>query len=132
MNYTINYDDPRTITNWITQYDLVCTEPYKISLLGSLMFSGLLIGSIFVSRLGDIYGRKHVLASVNFLSSVCLLGMLLVNEVYMLFTFIFTFGVTAAPRYSLAYVYASEIVSSSNESTYCMLAMIIDSLSMII
>lgn len=110
----------------------MCTDSYRISLLGSLLFSGLLFGSIFISRLGDVYGRKIVLASVDFVSSICLLGILLLNDLYMLFGLIFVFGLTAAPRYSLAYVYTSEVVSSQHESTYCMLAMIIDSLSMIV
>jgi MFS family permease len=96
------------------------------------MFAGLMVGSILVSRLGDVYGRKPILAAVVFVSSVALLGILLVEELYVLFALIFVFGVTAAPRYSMAYVYASEIVSSDHESTYCMLSMIIDSFAMIV
>lgn len=39
---------------------------------------------------------------------------------------------SAAPRYAIAYVYASELVSVEHEPFYGMLSMLVDSFSMII
>ena len=96
------------------------------------MFSGLFVGSICISRLGDIVGRKKVLAVCVLVSSIALIIINLTTNLNVLLSFIFIFGLTAAPRYSLSYVYALEIVSTDHESFYAMLSMIIDSLAMII
>jgi len=42
----------------MTSLDLICEEPYKIGAIGSVIFIGFTIGSIFFVGLTDILGRK--------------------------------------------------------------------------
>jgi MFS family permease len=110
----------------------VCASSNQIGMIGSLMFTGLLFGSLFISRLGDIYGRKWILVGTVLVSTLSLLIINLTSSLYTLYGFIFIFGMSAAPRYSISYVYALELVSSEYETFYGMLCMTVDSISMIL
>lgn len=96
------------------------------------MLAGLFIGSLFLVRLGDIYGRKKVLAISTLFSSVALAGLLIVNNMTLLYVFIFLFGLSGAPRYAIGYVYALELTTTNHEALYNMIAMVFDSFSLII
>lgn len=130
--FQIDYQHPDTIINWITRLDIVCASPYEISLLGTTLFAGLFIGSVFVSRLGDIIGRKIVLTATVLISSLTLISIILTTNLFLLYVSIFVFGVTASPRYSIAYIYFSEIVSSQYVYLYSMISMLVDAISMVV
>lgn len=112
MPFETNYSHPDTINNWITEYDLVCASPSQIGLFGTVMLTGLFLGSVFVSRLGDIIGRKPVLVASVLIGSLCLICMIVTTNLIVLHTSIFVFGVAASPRYSISYIYFSEIVTT--------------------
>lgn len=80
-------------------------------MFGAAMLTGLLFGSIFIVRLGDIYGRKKVLIPSMLVSMLSLLLITYVNNKVSLMVFIFVFGIVAAPRYAMAYVYANELTT---------------------
>ena len=69
LNTIINYDDPKSLYNWVETLDLKCIintlkfigeSTEVIGMLGSAFFIGWVISNIFVPRLGDIYGRKFI------------------------------------------------------------------------
>jgi MFS family permease len=101
-------------------------------MLGASLLAGLFIGSIFVVRLGDIYGRKKVLIPSILVSLVSLLLITYVNNLTSLVIFTFIFGIVAAPRYALAFVYANELTTQKHEALYSMLSMIVDSSTIIV
>lgn len=77
-----------------------------VGLFGSLTFAGLLVGSILITRLSDVFGRKPVLVTIVISSSVFLLGIIVVPNVYGLYIFLFLFGCTVASRFAIVYIYA--------------------------
>lgn len=40
--------------------DLLCLEPFKIGLIGSMYFIGVVLSSVIAPPLADAYGRKYV------------------------------------------------------------------------
>jgi hypothetical protein len=58
--YQIDYSDPQTIINFVTILDMVCEPDYsfKVSLFGSIMLCGFMVGSIFLTPWADVIGRK--------------------------------------------------------------------------
>ena len=57
ISWTINYDDQRSLHNWVEKLDLVCRPQWQIGLLGSSIFLGCVI-TFFVPMLSDNFGRK--------------------------------------------------------------------------
>jgi MFS family permease len=47
-----------SLSNWVQRMNLFCEPPYRIGLMGSMFFAGNTCVGFFVSRAGDIYGRK--------------------------------------------------------------------------
>lgn len=91
------------------------------------MLTGLLFGSIFLVRLGDIFGRKKILVVIVTISSFVLMGIIFAQNLLALYIFIFLFGMTAAPRGALSFVYALELTTKKHEAFYSMLTMVCDS-----
>ena len=56
-----------TMNNWVKQMNLYCTDGLKMGLLGSSFITGCFVGSFFLSRLADIYGRRPI-----FIVGLCL------------------------------------------------------------
>lgn len=103
--YEVDYGDKDTIRNWVTKYDMVCDSDKGIGVLGSLMFAGLFVGSILLTRLSDIFGRKVVLVSLVFSSSLIIVGLIFAPNLMSLYILIFAFGCTVAARYAIVYMY---------------------------
>eukprot|EP00347_Sterkiella_histriomuscorum_P006682 403351837 len=100
-------------------------------MLGSSLLIGQFLGSIFLMRLGDIFGRKYVVIISTLLGSVFMIGIIYSPNLNALYAFILLFGITLAPR-NLSYVYCLELTTHQNQSTYSMICMLFDSLGMII
>lgn len=49
-----------TLDNWIRKFNLDCASESVIGSFGMLFFFGFSIGSLFVARLSDKYGRKKI------------------------------------------------------------------------
>jgi len=121
-----------TIINFVTKQNLFC-DPLKISLFGTAMLLGFLLGSIFLTSLSDIFGRKRVLAANVFVSTLLIPFMLLYSAEYTP-TLVFTllFGMTGACRYSVAYVYAVELAPTAQQGTHGVFCMLFDSASTVV
>jgi len=61
--------DDETIDNWTTQekFDTLCEPKYKIGLLNSIFFAGVVSSVLVIPILADKYGRKPVV-----ITAVCL------------------------------------------------------------
>ena len=56
--YPVDETATRSLDNWVGQLNLQCAEPYQIGLIGSMYFVGVTALGLFVSRAGDVWGRK--------------------------------------------------------------------------
>ena len=50
-----------SFNNWITEYDLLCSNPQNVIGFYLLMFTGIAIGGLFIAPVVDIWGKKFVL-----------------------------------------------------------------------
>lgn len=97
--------------------DLVCSakgnNAYFIGLFGSSMMLGLMIGSIVITSLSDIFGRKKVLQLSLAISNIALV-LIIFGQYSYTFTILstFVFGMVAASRYSVSYMYSVELSTS--------------------
>ena len=108
--YVINFKSQRSIHNWVEQYNLECASNWDISLIGSSFFVGCFFGSLFLSRLADIYGRKPLFILGLLLYLIVVIGVLISTNYYVLLVFMGLGGVSEVARYYVAYVYAIEIL----------------------
>lgn len=67
--YRIDREANDTITNFVTQIEpyMFCEDNYsfKSSMFGTSMMFSFLLGSIFITPLGDVYGRKTMNLAVT-------------------------------------------------------------------
>jgi len=58
ISWSIDQSSDITLHNWMTSYDMICTDPYVIGLFGSMFFTGMALCSPILPSLSDKYGRK--------------------------------------------------------------------------
>ena len=49
-----------SIDNWVNQYGLTCSSRQTIGSIGTVYFLGMILGSLVVPKLSDVYGRKPI------------------------------------------------------------------------
>ena len=67
---TPDYSVESSLRNWVEDFDLACRSETEIGMLGSSLFVGIIISSLTMPRIADLYGRKWVilcLSSLQFL-----------------------------------------------------------------
>ena len=70
IEYKVDYSKPESINSLFNRIHLECESKQTIGLIGSIMFLGILIGSMFFLRLADLYGRKPFVLLGNFISVI--------------------------------------------------------------
>ena len=80
-----------------------------IGLVGASFVCGIVVGSVTLTRLGDIYGRKptYMGGLLMHLSSIILF--LVVTNKYLLYALLFYFGASVTAKYYVGYNYLKEI-----------------------
>lgn len=76
-----------------------------IGAIGSAQFAGWAISSIFVSRLGDLYGRRKPFLVSLYAACILQASILIVTDLRVVILLFFLLGLTQAGKFSLASVY---------------------------
>ena len=84
-------------------------EPFMIGMLGSAYFAGWMLGSIMMSRIGDLYGRKLPFYISLVTSVLAYLWSLMTQSLHFQIFLLFVMGSTQAGKYSIAHVYIQEV-----------------------
>ena len=65
-------DDDEYIDNWVSpdKFDLLCEPKYKVGLLGSFFFIGVVATMLVVPPLSDAYGRRWIFLVVLLISII--------------------------------------------------------------
>ena len=80
--YRPKKDNDEYIDNWIEKFDLLCEQKWKIGLIGSMYFIGVIVGMSFVPPLSDAYGRKVIFIVTLIISVIAQLALILTNDLY--------------------------------------------------
>lgn len=114
------------------QYDLTCEPKWKIGLLGSVYFAGVLSTVIFVPMLADAYGRKWnaFISYVVFIVSVILI--LLMSDLMVLYVLLFIAGSTFGGRAIVNFNYVVEFIHERRKQLVVFLKLLWASLFIIL
>ena len=81
-----------------------------MGLWGSSVFGGWMIGSIFIPRLGDLYGRKKPFMTSLLIALIAHICLCIPKNLYLTAVLFFIFGTCCSGRYAIAFVYLSELI----------------------
>ncbi len=116
--YQIDYSTQDTISNWITELDLVCIPKFNLGIFGSLYFVGYVVGALTFVRLGDIIGRKPVLLFGTTLFWLASIGTYFATNLYLMYFLTFLIGTFEMVRFSLAYLLMIELLPKDRRNKY--------------
>ena len=90
--------------------------------------AGVACGSLFLTNLSDVYGRKPVLLVSTYISSLLMIPIVLKQDHYT-FTilFPFLFGMTACVKFSVSYIYLLKLTTHQNGYLYGVMQLVFDS-----
>lgn len=113
-SYRINFNDNRSLHNWIQQYDLMCASDKTIGNIGSSFFVGCFLGSFILPRAADVVGRKPMFILGLVIYILITIGLIFANNLYQLMALLLMSGIGECGRYYVAYVYTIEIFPQRN------------------
>jgi MFS family permease len=97
-HYKYDEDQDEYIDNWVDQYDLLCEPKWRIGLIGSMYFAGILTTILIVPYLIDNCGRKYVTVISNFVLIGCTIGILIATDITSLYILLFFAGTSFGGR----------------------------------
>ena len=102
-----------------------------IGLLGSMNFAGWMCSSLFIPRMGDIYGRKWPFISSLFVAALTYVGIIMSTDIRLTIGLMFIYGACCAGRYSTCYVYLSELMPANYRTLTCSATQFIEASNLI-
>ena len=109
-NVTIVEDSPETLDNWVGELDLMCRSNLLIGLFGSLFFVGFVLGAVFVTPLGDRYGRVTAILVGHAINNTGFMFIAFVHNLVFRNIGVFLAGVADSPRTANSYILMLESV----------------------
>lgn len=103
-------EEDEYIDNWIEKFDLLCEPKYKVGLIGSFYFIGICTTLTFVPPLADAFGRKWVFNITLLVSIIAQFSIIMTNNLYQLYFFMFLIGATFAGRIVVGLGYVLEFL----------------------
>lgn len=110
LSWSIDWDGEASLHNWHLEYDLMCWPKESIGFFCALFWLGWCCTLLWVPRLGDIYGRKYLIAYNNFVSLALYLGTMFAPNIYILGMIMFTWGLFNSCRTNIAFLYMQELM----------------------
>lgn len=96
--YRADESDPEYFDNWVEKFDLLCEPKWKVGLLGSCFFIGVLLTIIIVPKLADVYGRRPLFLITMYVSIFAQIGIMIVEDLYWAYFFMILNGSTFAGK----------------------------------
>jgi len=78
-----------TIDNWVSpdKFNLLCEPKWKVGLLGSFFFIGVVATMLVIPPLSDAYGRRVIFLLVLLISIIAQFGLLVTKSIYEAYIF---------------------------------------------
>jgi MFS family permease len=124
----MNMTDPRSLSNWVETFKLVCAPKSEFGYFGSTFFIGLVIGSLTLPRLSDKYGRKKLAALGGLLHVFAGMNVLFTQNLNWALTCCWMMGFGTAGRMFVMYVWLVENMRSQDAGKVTSFMFFIDSL----
>ncbi|XP_066502608.1 organic cation/carnitine transporter 2 [Hoplias malabaricus] len=105
------YDRDMYVSTIVTEWDLVCTDDWKVPLTSSLFFCGVFIGSFVSGQLSDRFGRKIVLFLTMGIQTVFTLIQVFSPSWVVFCSLFIIVGMGQISNYVAAFVLGMEILS---------------------
>ena len=105
-----------TITNWITDRNLICISSFNLGLFGSIYMCGYAFGALTILRLGDIIGRKPILVLWSASNTIIYFLLYFTRETYLIYGLLFIDGAMRMTKGSLAYILMLETIPMKKRS----------------
>ena len=115
--YKINWISERSINNWITQNNLICEDNYEIGEIGAYFLFGTLLGSLLISPLSDIVGRRKVLLPILLLLLCECYFIVQVGTIRQIDKLTLTLGFLNGARVAASYIYCLETLPKHGKAT---------------
>ena len=96
---------------------MMCWPKANIGLISSQFMIGWCFTLLFIPRMGDVWGRKQMVAYCNFVSVVLYWLTLNSPNVYVLGTVLFTWGLFNSCRTNIGYLYMIELMPKKDQGT---------------
>ena len=116
IEYWVDEDSKYNLDNWVDQYDMTCAPGYKFGLFGSLYFTAVVIGSLFLTPLADKFGRRPITLIGLALVSVCETLILFSTSINFTYLLCFFLGLSMPMRVFVGYILAMEFLPLQNTS----------------
>lgn len=121
VGYEIIEDSELTLTNWITDFDLLCASKFTISSFAMAFFTGFALGSFFLPQQADVHGRKKPFFLCMAVQLVALLVVIFVpyhkqSSVTILQVCMLVLGLSSAGRVAIGFCYMQEFQPLSYQS----------------
>mmetsp|Transcript_36939 Transcript_36939/g.48580 ORF Transcript_36939/g.48580 Transcript_36939/m.48580 type:complete len:178 (+) Transcript_36939:256-789(+) len=115
-SWDIDWEHDNSLHNWHHQFDLMCWPKAQIGLISSMFFFGWCVTLLWMPRMGDIYGRKWLIAYNNLLCLGFYLGVMFAPNVYFLAAVIFLWGFFNSIRTNVNFLFMMELMPSNKQN----------------
>ena len=131
-HYRFDKSQDEYIDNWVEQYDLLCEPKWRIGLLGSVYFAGILTTILIVPILTDKCGRKYNAVINNFLLIIVVIGIILASDITTLYVLLFLAGATFGGRLIAGLNWLVEYMPTRYKETVMFIKMLSGSFTIIL
>jgi hypothetical protein len=109
--WRFDQNDDENLINWVHSGEMRCATGVEVGLIGTSYFVGVILGTLFLSLIADVYGRLLPLRVSLFNASLCYVLIYFLHEKILALYFIyFVFGITSPFRVGAGYIYSMEII----------------------
>jgi MFS family permease len=85
-----------------------CAEGWLLGAVGAVFLVGIVVGCSFVTKMGDVYGRRPVYLAGLLLNFVLILTLILTHQAWVTFICLFFLGISITARYYVGYTFNLE------------------------
>ncbi|XP_061071567.1 organic cation/carnitine transporter 2-like isoform X1 [Conger conger] len=112
------YDKSIYVSTIVSEWDLVCSDAWKVPVITSTCFFGILAGSFISGQLSDRFGRKIVLFGTIGLHTLFTFILILSTSWFMFSALFFFVGMGGLNTFLIAFVLGAEILTPCLRTIY--------------
>jgi len=111
---SIDWHSKESLHNLIETFKFYCEPSAMIGLIGAAFLMGVVIGSLTLTRLGDVHGRRPIFMLGLVMHLGFMAGIMIVTNYILCYVLVFTFGLSLTARYYVGYAYNVEMQPKSH------------------